>query len=57
MRPLDGTADYDELLEEYGHAQTAFEVAGGYDVRDCASARCSAGWASTRTSTTSSWRT
>ena len=22
--------DYDALLEEYGHAQTAFEVAGGY---------------------------
>ena len=22
--------DYDALLAEYGHAQTAFEVAGGY---------------------------
>jgi ATP-binding cassette, subfamily F, member 3 len=26
-----GSADYDELLETYGHAQTEFEVAGGYD--------------------------
>jgi len=25
-----GNGDYDVLLEEYGHAQTAFEVAGGY---------------------------
>ena len=25
------SADYDTLLEEYGHAQAAFETAGGYD--------------------------
>ncbi len=26
-----GADDYESLLEAYGHAQTAFEVAGGYD--------------------------
>ncbi len=42
-----GSDNYEALLEDYGHAQTAFEIAGGYDYETRI----------TKTSTASRWRT